>query len=425
MQKKIHSELDRWESKEADALEGFREEKNKFIQEQIRPQRRNDAVRFLKKTIEVVILAVLFGGVAGLAFHVVEERAKEYGGAGKPRQMTRSTSGAAEDRKADRDTLTKDLSSLEAYQSLWKNASAVGEQCNRSVVSVWKKQEEGMVSREKSEAGVQSGLIIKETDDSVVILTFDDKLLDAKTARVKFISGQEVSADIARRDDVLGLAVLHVKKKVLSRETRKEYAVIDADYQLKADLHEPILSFGCPDGVLYSVLPGLVTNDGLTAPITDGEVQLYNTNLPYCLDGDGFVSSLRGDWIGIINDGFLDITGKNSCSFLGLMMIYPRIMHLVNGEDIPCMGVVGRDAKEGGRSDAGVYVTEVDYDTPAYEAGLRVADIITSIDSVEIKDLEDLRDSILQSEGGEKLSVEVKRDCGSRMHKKKIQVTLK
>lgn len=416
--------------RESDELESDRldsEEKYRFIQEQIRPQRKSEAVRFVRRAVEVCALAVMFGAVAGVTFDAVCDYTKGYSNAKEPEKTKKSGDTVTEGE--DDELTSEDLASLEGYQGFWKKASVVGKQCNRTIVSVCKKQKEGTASRSMSRDNAQSGMIIQETDEDLAILTFDDKLSDAKSAKVQFASGQSVDAKVKARDSVLGLVLLSVKKEELSRETKRKYAVAKMDDTSKIGLNEPVVAFGAPDDVLYSVMPGHVTNNKLTDSVADDEVCLYNTNLVYCPDADGFVANLKGEWLGIITNGFLDVTGENNCSFLGVSTIYPRIIHLLHGDEIPYMGVVGweitDDEKEDDEiSDSGIYVTGMNYQSPACRAGLRAADVITAIENVNVKGWKDIRDCLLQCEAGDHVTLRIKRDCNGKAQSKEIEVVL-
>jgi hypothetical protein len=74
----------------------------------------------------------------------------------------------------------------------------------------------------------------------------------------------------------------------------------------------------------------------------------------------------------------------------------------------------GLRAHFGAPKDAGVMVGAVDEDGPAAHAGVRIADILTTIDGVKLEDPADLRERVRDHKEGERVRVELVRDGKSQ-----------
>lgn len=60
--------------------------------------------------------------------------------------------------------------------------------------------------------------------------------------------------------------------------------------------------------------------------------------------------------------------------------------------------------------DEGVLITEVNEDSPAEKAGLKAGDVITAINNQEVSDYGDVKETVSESEKGDKLAVTIIRD---------------
>jgi S1-C subfamily serine protease len=98
---------------------------------------------------------------------------------------------------------------------------------------------------------------------------------------------------------------------------------------------------------------------------------------------------------------------------------------LATGKTVAVLGVTGCDIQKGYKGlDEGVYVKKVVMKSPAYNAGLRVTDIIEEIGGYKISDLGELRACLLNHSAGVKLTVKVLRSSGDKTSEKKLTVTL-
>ena len=67
----------------------------------------------------------------------------------------------------------------------------------------------------------------------------------------------------------------------------------------------------------------------------------------------------------------------------------------------------------------GIYIAQVSLDSPAYKAGLKIGDIITKIDNLELTKMCDLRSYIYSKSPGDEVNLSVYRN------KKEIQIRVK
>ena len=95
---------------------------------------------------------------------------------------------------------------------------------------------------------------------------------------------------------------------------------------------------------------------------------------------------------------------------------------------IPYLGIEGRsideDVAEAHNLVEGAYVTEVYAGTPAYEGGMRVADVITQINGESIRGMTDIYNNLIKHKPKDKVVYTVHRKSGNRKVAKQIKVVL-
>ena len=189
-----------------------------------------------------------------------------------------------------------------------------------------------------------------------------------------------------------------------------------------------VVAIGCPNGVLNSVMAGYIANDKLTTEITDGELEMFSTSIPYSEQNSGVVLDMDGRVVGMISGDFSDVTGTSSMAFIDMDGVSSVLEILQKQRQIPYMGFSGRSVDEITAKvhnlQMGAYVTEVYSDAPAYLSGMRVADVITEMDGGRIKSMRDVYRILLKHRTGDKITYTVYRRSGKKSIEKKLTAVL-
>lgn len=411
------------------------EERYRFVREQIMPQKKQKAVRFLYKLGTTVILALVFGVLGGLSFVAVTElfssETSANGGTEGDTVTSMETDSLPGDTVSamgtDGNSGESASYSLEQYKALSEEMAAVGSRCNPFIVSVSQSGDSSWLSGEGQNTP-QCGVLFQETYQEYRVLTTTQGISAEKKTEVSFLDGRSVSAEVLGTDTDLGIVVLKIQKEDVSEETQAVIKVADFAGSSSLSLGTPLIALGCPDGVMYSVKCGSVINDSMKAEIIDGEVSLYGSDLAYCSGGNAILVSIKGKVVGITTNAFNDVSGENGMAFLGTSDISPIIQGLAEGREKAYLGIRGCDVEEDclenlGVSE-GVYVTEVISRSPAYEGNMRVTDVIVQINDQKISNLKQLYECLLTLPSDEKISVTVKRQVGKSITEKELQVVL-
>lgn len=394
------------------------EEKYQFMREQIRPQRRLLFVGFVRKLLAMMVLAVVFGFIAGATFIFMQNIIGKGSQTQASETMLQSTTDAEVTREPDGEG---DSSFLGNYRAFWREVADVGKRCNQSIVNVQGKQDESGFQKSGELEKAQSGVIFQENKKYLFVLVPAYHLSEKKSVEIEFFNGDVAEAEVLGVDDTLEIVVLMAEKKNISEGTKKELRIAEFYHGGKLEIGSPVIAVGSPNGVMRSVISGNIVNNDLTSSIIDGEVALYSSDIECCEDGNGFVSDLQGRIVGMITNSFQKVTGKTGCAFVEMAKIETIINHLAEGREMVYFGIKGCNC--GGQDrEKGVYVTDVLLHSPAYRGKIRVADVITKLDEHRITSLQEMRQYLLNYEEGDKMEVTVLRHSDTEQNEKRFGV---
>ena len=293
-----------------------------------------------------------------------------------------------------------------------------------AIVTVDKLHTESWYQRSDKEDVLQSGLIFKRRGSSLYVLTQVSSLVEKGSLEVSFANGKSAAATLVATDDNLGIAVLRMDVNDISKSTMNQIYVIDFTQDASdtaLELNDRVLLFGCPNGIMKSVMPGNVVNTDMTVQAVDDCLTVYVTDIAYTEGGDGFVSDIEGRMVGMTTDAYQRTTGDTNWAFISAEDIAVAAEAIVEEKTPVTFGIRGKDMENG----KGIYVTEVLLKSPAYHGGVRVADVIDSIDGNKIRSMKDLSLCLSTHERGDRITVGLCRSCSGKQKKKSVKVELK
>lgn len=406
--------------------------KRQFIREQLKPQRRKNMIRVMQKIVLVLCAAVLFGGISALSFYIMriyfpwEDLDENVEVAALNRV---AASPEAEERTVTDEIGQDSLTTLEDYDQVSRALAEVGEQANAAIV--------GLGHQEESASGVfdqtmssqeYCGILFHETTHYYYILTEYAAAQSADSVMVTFHSGKVVSGNLTGRSNTLDLAVYCVRKADFTKEEQREIVISELGDASALALGSYVLAVGQPNGNLYSVGTGMITDQIPKVPILDQTLQLYSVSIPYQAERAGFVINIQGQLIGMITTKHIPVTGEIDTGFIALSGLAADINLLLKGENAPYMGIQGTDVSpdqaETLKLVSGIYLDTVESGSPAYQGGMRVADVITALDGQTVQTMEQLHEYMVKCESGQEITATIYRQCNAENVKKQLKVTL-
>lgn len=291
----------------------------------------------------------------------------------------------------------------------------VAQQLSPSVVGISTRHvtSENIFMQPETIDGVGSGVIVHSDG---YILTNDHVAGGVDEINVILQNGDELEGDVKWTDPILDLAIVKVDVEGLPA------ARLGDSEQLLVG--ETVVAIGTPLGLQFqhTVTSGIISALDRIVKVptelgrnfmedliqTDASINPGNSGGP--------LINIDGQVIGI---NTVKVTSAEGIGFaIPIDVAKPVIEHfIVEGEFItPYIGIVGFDRvmakyyKQDGDLEEGVHVIDIDPRGPAYRAGIRVDDIITRIDDMQVTKMVNLRTAIYSKHVGDRVRVAYLRD---------------
>lgn len=294
-------------------------------------------------------------------------------------------------------------------------------------------------------AAAGSGIIIKQTDSELLVVTNNHVVAGADKLSIRFngqaddegvvgyIKGTDADADVA----VVAVKLSDIPSEVM--ENIKIAAIGDSD---SVKVGEGVIAIGNALGYGQSVTMGIISAKDRTAVIEDKEMKLLQTDA--AINGGnsgGALLNAKGEVIGI-NVAKYSSSGYDSASIEGMGFAIPissvsdiisqletmKTRQKVEEENRGYLGISGFDVTAEDATQysipQGIMIKQVKQGGPADKAGIVVDDIIVKFDGQSVKSMTALTDVLQYYAAGEKVKITIAYREGRDYTEKEVEVTL-
>lgn len=283
-----------------------------------------------------------------------------------------------------------------------------------------------------------SGIIIGENDTELLIVTNNHVVQDTVSLKITFVDDTAVDAVIKGTDTDTDLAVISVPLDQIPQETKEKIAVARLGDSDGLKVGQGVIAIGNALGYGQSVTVGYVsalnreikTSDGNTRVLlqTDAAINPGNSG--------GALLNMKGEVIGI-NAAKYSSTEVEGIGYAipvsGVQDILDELMNRKTRSEVAeekrgYLGIQGttvdEDAAAAFGMPKGVYVYKILKDGATADSQLREKDIITKLDGMTVKSMQELQKLLKGYEAGETIELLVQRQEDGQYKEIQIPVTL-
>lgn len=283
-----------------------------------------------------------------------------------------------------------------------------------------------------------SGIIIGENDTELLIVTNNHVVQDTVSLKITFVDDTAVDAAVKGTDPDTDLAVISVPLDQIPQETKEKIAVARLGDSDGLKVGQGVIAIGNVLGYGQSVTVGYVsalnreikTSDGNTRVLlqTDAAINPGNSG--------GALLNMKGEVIGI-NAAKYSSTEVEGIGYAipvsGVQDILDELMNRKTRSEVAeekrgYLGIQGttvdEDAAAAFGMPKGVYVYKILKDGAAADSQLREKDIITKLDGMTVKSMQELQKFLKGYETGETIELLVQRQEDGQYKEIQIPVTL-
>ena len=267
---------------------------------------------------------------------------------------------------------------------------------------------------EYSSENIVSGVVVADNGRDFLILANIKPLKDLDKLEVKFAKGDAKASEILAKDSVTGLAIIAVKKSILSISLIDSVKIIEMGSSVYKNLSgTPVVALGRPQGTDQSIGIGYVTSSTGVLNLPDAAYRGLSTDIIGKDGASGILVNMNGQLIGIIDQTYNPSDMKNLISGIGISDIKKLIEKLSNGKEIPYLGLYGVDVTPeiGTKMNIpiGVYIKSMEMDSPLFESGVQNGDIIVKFAGADIVTFMEINNLLLSLSPEEKQKITVMR----------------
>lgn len=411
-----------------------------FMKEKIKDRPVNRK-KLLRRTILTAAMAVVFGLVACLTFLVLEpvfsnwlypEEEPDPVVFPEEKDEMLPEDMLIDESEEETETETElPMPELEAadYQTLYDKLYIQAQESGKAMVTVTGVTSDmDWFNNPYESRGKTSGVIVANNGKEYMILVDKKPIETVEKIQVTFHGGTQAPAVLKKIDPVTGLAVITVNVGEAPEDGSGQIAVATLGSSNNPNvLASPVMALGSPYGTGNSVAYGMITSMGNVLHLPDSVYTLLMTDIYAGTDASGVLMNMRGQVIGMISQKYNDEDMKNQVCAIGISELKNTIERLSSGEIRPYVGIYGTDVTEEAEKELkvplGAYVTEIELESPAMQAGIQSGDIITKLNGEPVTSYGDYISRLGEASPGSAVAFTVMRQGQEEYREIEISVT--
>ncbi len=366
---------------------------------------------FGKKLVITLICGVLCGGICaaapmGYSYYKTqkEQKAREEAKKQEAENLSESGNEAVSGQLTGQEE--QRISSVYDVSVVWDNVIPSMVVIDTKYISSYRFF--GRTYEEESE-GSGTGIIIAQGDELYIVT--NHHVVDGATAvQITFVDGTVAPATVKGSDGEEDIAVLSVKFSDVEDETLKKIRVATIGDSDALEGGEMVIAIGNAAGHGQSLTVGYVSAVDREVTIEGVPMRLIQTDAAINPgNSGGALLNARGELVGINNAKLVASDVEGVGYSIPISNVVSLINRMVNREEIKykdsaMLGIEGQDVTENLSAalniPRGVYIARVEEGSAADEAGIPLYGVITAVNGMEVKSMEQLKEVLSYIRGG-------------------------
>lgn len=385
------------------------EEEYAFLQETLKDEKGKGRIS-RGMILKYACLGLVFGLAASLGFFALKPWA-ESRNLDDPDKVTIPEEPPEETEEVSEEINEPQPLTIDNYREMNKALYDVGNETARCVAEVMGAgTEDDWQGTEYDKSGSVSGIIVADNGPELLIFASSRVAADVENIQVKFVDGKTYKAGLKQKDETLGFAVYLVQKNSLSDSTKNRVTVAELGSSAVVSQGDTMIALGSPFGYAGAMGFGVAASSKNTILNPDGEYRLICTDISGAGNGTGALVNINGEIVGMIDQSISEEDSMNLVTGYGISDLKSVIELLSNGTQVPYLGITGvtvtEEIAERQGIPVGVYVQEVQADSPAMAAGIQSGDVIDGIGKEKIMTLSAYHTMLLKQEAGSAIKIQ-------------------
>ena len=172
----------------------------------------------------------------------------------------------------------------------------------------------------------------------------------------------------------------------------------------------------------------MISSNAHEKAIPDHTFSVLATDIPSADFSSGVLCNLDGEIIGLIDSEIWTENQGHTANAYGISDLKPIMELLLNSQSVPYAGIYGvtvsSDISESKQVPSGMYVTQIQANSPAMVAGIQSGDVIVGMEGEEITSFADYHAALLSCEPDTTVTVTVMRQGQEEYQEMEIEVLL-
>ena len=295
------------------------------------------------------------------------------------------------------------------YQKVQNQLYSIGIEAGKSIVTITSVVGgTDLFNNSYETEGIGLGIIVKDTGSQLMIATDKLNVQDAESLSVTFCNEYTAEAIPVKYDGNTGIAVISVDKSQLDDSTTGAISLAAIGTSTSCSRGQTVIALE-PNDTIYT---GSITSTVNEISGKDNNYSVLTTDIYSGNSNEGVLINTNGEVIGFVVASLENSENRNLAA-VGISELWPVVDELCSGNGIPYTGIycttVTDKISNRYNIPKGVYVKDVEMDSPAFAAGIQSGDVITKLNGEKVLSVSGYNKQLMSLSAGQKVDVVIKR----------------